>query len=134
MLCFLNITKKHFKSRSRSCCKMSEVSSSASSQPYKRRGYFNPGASKRKRFVLEPGMKGFLCSCNFKEKECIRESYNILNRYYDKHNEEVASTENKTDENEEEVEDELLREVEGLKSEVSSGFKHRFQVGFISVC
>lgn len=38
---------------------------------------------RRRQYVLETGVKGFFCTCNGKEKECIRESYNILNYYAD---------------------------------------------------
>lgn len=60
---------------------------------YKRKGnYYNRGGgsfnnwnnSKKKfRNYLAPGMKGFLCTCNFREKDCVKESYNILNEYAD---------------------------------------------------
>lgn len=30
---------------------------------------------------LEPGIKGFLATCNFREKDCVRECYNLLNEY-----------------------------------------------------
>ena len=53
----------------------------------KRKNYFssktNPN-KKRKNFVLECGMKGFLCTTNFREKECVREAYNLLNEYSEK--------------------------------------------------
>lgn len=29
-------------------------------------------------------MKGFFCTCNFQEKNCVREAYNLLNEYADK--------------------------------------------------
>lgn len=34
---------------------------------------------------LEPGLVGFLCTCNgkFREKDCLREAYNILNEFAD---------------------------------------------------
>lgn len=38
---------------------------------------------KRRKFSLCPDIKGFLCFCNFKEKEAIREAYNILNQHYE---------------------------------------------------
>lgn len=28
-------------------------------------------------------MKGFICTCNGNEKQCIREAYNILNEFAD---------------------------------------------------
>lgn len=32
---------------------------------------------------LEPGICGFFATCNFGEKECVRECYNLLNEYAD---------------------------------------------------
>uniref|UniRef100_A0A1B6CRM5 THUMP domain-containing protein n=1 Tax=Clastoptera arizonana TaxID=38151 RepID=A0A1B6CRM5_9HEMI len=66
--------------------------------------------------LLEPGLKGFLCTCNGREKDCIRESYNILNEYADK----LYCTEksfvnfkdiNSTQKDNEEIEDELQQEI-----------------------
>ncbi|KAK5642979.1 hypothetical protein RI129_009146 [Pyrocoelia pectoralis] len=58
--------------------------------------YFDYG-QKRKRSALQPGLKGFFCSCNVREKDCISESYNILNEYADQlelvGSEEKANTE-----------------------------------------
>ncbi|XP_061392792.1 THUMP domain-containing protein 1 homolog [Musca vetustissima] len=36
-----------------------------------------------KKQYLEVGHKGFLATCNFQEKDCVRECYNILNQYAD---------------------------------------------------
>lgn len=33
--------------------------------------------------ILEPGIRGFLATCNFREKDCVRECYNLLNEYAD---------------------------------------------------
>ena len=30
---------------------------------------------------LHPGLRGFLCTTNNKERECVREAYNLLNEY-----------------------------------------------------
>lgn len=38
---------------------------------------------KRKQFVLEPGMTGFLCTCNFHERGCITDAYKLLNLFAD---------------------------------------------------
>lgn len=35
------------------------------------------------KYVLETGIKGFLATCNFREKDCVRECYNLLNEYAD---------------------------------------------------
>jgi hypothetical protein len=45
--------------------------------------YSSQKARKKREFVLKPGLKGFLCTCNNREKDCIRESYNILIEYAD---------------------------------------------------
>lgn len=82
---------------------------------------------KRRQHVLETGLKGFFCTCNGKEKECIRESYNILNYYADQL---IGPEEGKTDENEkesnEEIEDEMNKEINNLKTKSSPG-QRRFQ-------
>lgn len=38
---------------------------------------------KRKLFTIEPGMRGFLCTCNFNEKGCITDAYKLLNQFAD---------------------------------------------------
>lgn len=43
----------------------------------KNRPYRNQKPAK----FLEPGIKGFLATCNFREKDCVRECYNLLNEY-----------------------------------------------------
>ena len=52
----------------------------------RKKGYYIK-ASQGKRVChghhLEPGMKGFLITCNNREKEAVREAYNILNEYAD---------------------------------------------------
>lgn len=35
------------------------------------------------RNFLEPGIRGFLATCNMREKDCVRECYNLLNEYAD---------------------------------------------------
>ncbi|XP_033211591.1 THUMP domain-containing protein 1 homolog [Belonocnema kinseyi] len=46
--------------------------------------WYSNTQKKRKQFVLEAGMKGFLCTCNFQEKNCIRDAYRLLNEFADK--------------------------------------------------
>ncbi|XP_031636240.1 THUMP domain-containing protein 1 homolog [Contarinia nasturtii] len=38
---------------------------------------------KKSKSMMEPGQVGFLATCNFREKECVREAYNLLNEYAD---------------------------------------------------
>lgn len=51
----------------------------------KRKKYFSSKlmAKKNRDLFVKPGIKGFVCTCNGNEKQCIRESYNILNEYAD---------------------------------------------------
>ncbi|XP_047342861.1 THUMP domain-containing protein 1 homolog [Vespa velutina] len=53
----------------------------------KRKKYYFPNKEsnqkKRKHFTLETGMTGFLCTCNFREKDCVRDAYKILNEFAD---------------------------------------------------
>lgn len=57
-----------------------------SSEPNNKRRKMNNkrffGGNKSRNF-LEPGIKGFLATCNFREKDCVRESYNLLNEFAD---------------------------------------------------
>lgn len=46
----------------------------------KKTKFFRKGQAKR---FIEAGQKGFLATTNFREKECVRECYNILNQYAD---------------------------------------------------
>ncbi|XP_014470691.1 PREDICTED: THUMP domain-containing protein 1 homolog [Dinoponera quadriceps] len=45
--------------------------------------YFTNHHKKRKLFTIEPGMTGFLCTCNFNEKGCITDAYKLLNQFAD---------------------------------------------------
>jgi len=38
----------------------------------------------RQKDSLGVGMQGFLCSCNFNERDCVKEAYSILNEYFEK--------------------------------------------------
>lgn len=46
----------------------------------KKTNFFRKGQAKR---FIEAGQRGFLATTNFREKECVRECYNILNQYAD---------------------------------------------------
>lgn len=48
--------------------------------------YFSGKANdqkRRRKLSLEPGMLGFLCTTNFREKGCVRDAYKILNDFAD---------------------------------------------------
>lgn len=42
--------------------------------------FYKKNYSKDK-FKLQPNMKGFLCTCNFNEKDCQKEAINLLREY-----------------------------------------------------
>lgn len=49
------------------------------------KNYYVQLAKKQKRYhnSLTPGLTGFLCTCNARERDCVIEAYNILNEYAD---------------------------------------------------
>ncbi|XP_044270146.1 THUMP domain-containing protein 1 homolog [Tribolium madens] len=75
-----------------------------------------------KRLSLEVNLKGFLCSCNNREKDCIKESYNLLNEYADK-----LYKDSKEPEDDQEIDDSLAKEISELKRDNKS-LEKRFQV------
>ncbi|KAL0276557.1 UNVERIFIED_CONTAM: hypothetical protein PYX00_004116 [Menopon gallinae] len=88
---------------------------------------------------LEPGLVGFLCTCNgkFREKDCLREAYNILNEYADELfgpqvSEDIKRpklTEAGNETLETDIELSLEKELESIKSEENSKRDvKRFQV------
>jgi len=91
------------------------------SKPYNKKGYFHKQGPKRN--ALEVNLKGFLCSCNNREKDCVRESYNILNKYADIL---WPPEPPKPQDNATEVEDDLQKELQSLRSETKEA--RRFQV------
>lgn len=105
----------------------------------KKKFYFR---KRRNKYFLEPGFKGFFCTCNFREKDCVKEMYNLLNEYAGKlyPNEEdvpqerAASVESdersdSESENETDIGDMLKREVESMKKDSQKSLRHkRFQV------
>lgn len=93
---------------------MSEIKSVAIRRNYKKQFH------KSGRFSLEVNLRGFLCSCNNREKDCVRESYNLLNKYADILYPKVEDK----NENTEDISDDLASEIKNLKSEQK---QYRFQ-------
>ena len=79
--------------------------------------------------VLKEGMTGFLLTCNNREKEAVREAYNLLNQYADS----LFGPERKTEEKEDvldcdDIDSALDKEKESLQSEASEDrAERRFQ-------
>ncbi|XP_034251036.1 THUMP domain-containing protein 1 homolog [Thrips palmi] len=104
------------------------------------------GKKPKMQFTLQPGVRGFLATCNFREKDCIREAINILgecaDRIYGEDKSSTAETEAKNkkivfkdsdDDEDSDMEDDieaaLAKEVNVLKQERQSGpSNRRFQV------
>lgn len=105
----------------------------------KKKLYFR---KRRNKYFLEPGFRGFFCTCNFREKDCVKEMYNLLNEYAGKlypeeDGEQPASVESvesversdSESENETDIGDILKHEVESIKRNSQKSLKHkRFQV------
>lgn len=92
----------------------------------------------KKANILEPGIKGYLATCNFREKDCVRECYNLLNEYYDdenqvqiEENEKSVEAENGADQGaveEEEEEEDISSQLENnINSAKAKKDKFRFQ-------
>ncbi|XP_058462401.1 THUMP domain-containing protein 1 homolog [Malaya genurostris] len=47
------------------------------------RNYYAKAYGSHKKSYLEPGQHGFLVTCNMREKECVRDSFRLLNEYAD---------------------------------------------------
>lgn len=86
---------------------------------------------------MEVGQRGFLATCNFREKDCVREAYNVLNHYADelygpKDKDITTSTQDKESEPEDaaDIADDLQKEIDATKStkENKNTVKQRFQV------
>uniref|UniRef100_A0A034VDF2 THUMP domain-containing protein 1-like protein n=1 Tax=Bactrocera dorsalis TaxID=27457 RepID=A0A034VDF2_BACDO len=100
---------------------------------FKQKNYFKSN----KRQFLEVGQRGFLATCNFREKDCVREAYNVLNHYADelygpKDKDVITSTTDKESEPEDvgDIVDDLQKEIDATKStkENKNTVKQRFQV------
>lgn len=107
----------------------------------KKKFYFR---KRRNKFFLEPGFKGFFCTCNFREKDCVKEVYNLLNEYAGKLYPELGEekppvapdplappedcSESESEEDED-IGDILKREVDSIKKCSQKSLRHkRFQV------
>lgn len=71
---------------------------------------------------------GFLATCNFREKDCRRESYNILNTYADQlYGNAVNEDPSKAEETEDDISTELQNEIDAINSsnkKKSNRFQH----------
>ncbi|CAO1415618.1 unnamed protein product [Diamesa serratosioi] len=95
-----------------------------------KKAFFSKQARTKNTFrqTLEPGIQGFLASCNFREKDCVRESYRLLNEYademYGKANQDDVVA--KPEEEEEDISSQLENQIEKTKFETKQKAQ-RFQ-------
>lgn len=84
----------------------------------KAKSFFAKQARKSFKNAIEPGDRGFLVTCNYKERDAKTECYQILNDYYKKLNPEKEETKN--DDNNDEDDDiaaQLQSSIENTKKE-----------------
>ncbi|XP_011182783.1 THUMP domain-containing protein 1 homolog [Zeugodacus cucurbitae] len=98
---------------------------------YKQKNYFKSN----KRQFLEAGQRGFLATCNFREKDCVREAYNVLNHYADelygpKDKDEITLDAEAEPEDVGDIADDLQKEIDATKAtkQNKNTVKQRFQV------
>ncbi|CAH0627051.1 unnamed protein product [Chrysodeixis includens] len=106
----------------------------------KKKFYFR---KRRNKYFLEPGFRGFFCTCNFREKDCVKEVYNLLNEYAGKLYPDLGlepppaapvsdAPDDRSDsesEDDTDIGDLLKREVESMKKDSQKSLRHkRFQV------
>lgn len=81
--------------------------------------FYSKQARKGYKNYLDVGDKGFLVTCNFKEKDSIHECYRLLNEYYAKSQPAVEPAEvAKTEEDEDDISSQLQDQIEKSKIEV----------------
>ncbi|XP_013117466.2 THUMP domain-containing protein 1 homolog [Stomoxys calcitrans] len=89
---------------------------------------------------LEAGHKGFIATCNFNEKDCVRECYNILNQYaddlygpedstaFDENNGNKQEDKKDIEVNTDDIADELQKQIDATQQKSKGSAKRRFQV------
>jgi len=102
---------------------MSESSTKSKGKKRPKAYYLKCAKQSRHKPTMEAGQKGFLITCNNRERECIRETYSLLNKYADKlygPETPVGDCSRAID-----IEEEVKREVENLKESLQ--VERRFQ-------
>lgn len=87
----------------------------------KNKQFFVKQARKGPRNFIEVGDKGFLVTCNFRERDSIRECYMLLNEYHNKSNKQesgVKAEAVKTEEADDDIESQLKDQIAKTKQEV----------------
>lgn len=126
----------------------------------KKKYYSKPSGSNFKTRFLAVGQTGFLATCNFREKECVRELYRLLNRYssaevdepqnnlsgdiaekFDSDDKEVeakvepSKSDDSDDNEEEDISSQLEKDIDISKAKHDKhGKQFKFQTGNPSLC
>ncbi|XP_037818078.1 THUMP domain-containing protein 1 homolog [Lucilia sericata] len=116
---------------------MSEPPAKKQKFQYKKK-FYQPN---RKQY-LEVGHKGFLATCNFNEKDCVRECYNILNQYANElygpeedeqkevSNDQIAQKKQEANDEEhatDDIADVLQKQIDATQLKIKTPGKRRFQ-------
>lgn len=91
----------------------------------KSKQFYAKQARKPQRNLLEPGIKGFLVTCNFKERDSIRECYGLLNEYYKKSQKEPEVT---VEVKLEEDDDDITSQIQDQIEKTNKALKERIQL------
>ncbi|XP_058831631.1 THUMP domain-containing protein 1 homolog [Topomyia yanbarensis] len=86
------------------------------------RNYYAKAYGSHRKNYLEPGQHGFLVTCNMREKDCIRDSFRLLNEYADElygklGEEEKVSTKEDDPEEEEDISVLVEKQAETARTE-----------------
>ncbi|CRL02196.1 CLUMA_CG015215, isoform A [Clunio marinus] len=95
----------------------------------KSKQFYVKQARKLQKNTLDSAERGFLVTCNFKERDSIREVYSLLNEYYEKIKPESVKSEEVVEKNEDDEDDianAIQNQIEKTKQEVKNR-SHNFQ-------
>ncbi|XP_066998194.2 THUMP domain-containing protein 1 [Anabrus simplex] len=77
--------------------------------------------AKKRKCVLDTGLKGFMCTCNNTERQCIKETYNLLDEYANQ----LYGSQDAPVHSGDELTDELNAEIAALKKETEDPAEQR---------
>ncbi|XP_055628784.1 THUMP domain-containing protein 1 homolog [Toxorhynchites rutilus septentrionalis] len=92
----------------------------------KKKYYAKAQNESRRKNYIEPGQRGFMVTCNMRERECIRDSFRLLNEYADLlygklgHGEEKPAKDDEAEqesEKEEDISELVQKQAEAIRTE-----------------
>ncbi|CAG5087723.1 Similar to CG15014: THUMP domain-containing protein 1 homolog (Drosophila melanogaster) [Cotesia congregata] len=103
-----------------------------------KRKWYKPAThyTKKSKYSIEVGLSGFLCTCNFREKESIRDAYRLLEEYHgdskklDEQKQDVKDNgvADKVDQEDEDISVSLSKEIEELNDQKKPDSVKTFQI------